>query len=90
MGKTKGSYKADYAVGSYVRVASRDILMEFMRPKWRFHNPLQPEQLEYAERVARVKDVGYYHGGDELYELVDIPGIWHEKSLSACDGSPRE
>ena len=83
MGKTKGGYEAEYPVGSSVRVAPRDMLLEFMRPKWRFHHPLQPEQLECAGRVARVKDVSFYHGGDELYELVDIPGIWHEDCLSA-------
>jgi hypothetical protein len=28
-----------------------------------------PEQLEYADRIATVEDVGFYHGGDPLYWL---------------------
>jgi hypothetical protein len=40
--------------------------------------------LRYAGRTARVRSVSFYHGGDELYELEDIPGIWHEENLSAC------
>jgi hypothetical protein len=33
-----------------------------------------------------VTSVRYYHGGDVLYELEGIPGIWHE----ACLTSPRD
>jgi hypothetical protein len=25
--------------------------------------------------------VGFYHGGDELYELASVPGIWHEQNI---------
>jgi hypothetical protein len=28
-----------------------------------------------------VAAIGYYHGGDVLYTLNDIPGIWHEQCL---------
>ena len=27
-------------------------------------------------------DPAKYHGGDIIYKLVDIPGIWHEQCLS--------
>jgi hypothetical protein len=37
--------------------------------------------LDYADRVARVESVGFYHGGDELYKLQGITGIWHEQCL---------
>jgi hypothetical protein len=38
-------------------------------------------QLEAAGKAAQVKSVGFYHGGDELYELEDLPGLWHEANL---------
>jgi len=32
-----------------------------------------------------VEEVSFYHGGDELYKLKDIPGLWHEQCLSAAN-----
>ena len=52
--------------------------------EWTFHHKLEPEQLAYAEAVAVVEKVGFYHGGDVLYNLKDIPGIWHEQCLRAA------
>jgi hypothetical protein len=63
-----------------VQVASHDELNEFLRT-WRYHHKLRPEQLEFAGRISRVEDVSFYHGGDVLYALADIPGIWHERCL---------
>jgi hypothetical protein len=80
MGKSRGPYNAEYAEGSEVRIVSRLDLEEFMRT-WQHHNKLRPEQLEYADRIARVESVGFYHGGDELYKLEGIPGVWHEPCL---------
>jgi len=82
MGRGNGPYEADFPVGSTVRIASRDALERF-QSEWKRHNPLQSEQLNFAGRVATVRDVGYYHGGDELYALADVPGLWHEVCLSA-------
>lgn len=80
MGKTRGPYAAEYPEGSMVRIAPRPDLEIFIR-EWRWHNKLQPDQLDHAGRVARVKSVGFYHGGDELYTLEDVPGVWHEQCL---------
>jgi len=80
MGKKRGPYEAEYPEGSIVRVVSRDALEAFMR-KWKWHNRLQSEQLNYADARAKVKAVGFYHGGDELYTLEDVPGVWHEQCL---------
>jgi hypothetical protein len=44
---------------------------------------LDAVQLEYAGRIAEVESVGFYHGGDELYKLQGLPGIWHEVCLEA-------
>jgi hypothetical protein len=76
MGKINGPYSADYPVGSKVRIKSISMLQEFQRV-WKLHNPLKEEQLQYAGCLCEVSKVGYYHGGDELYTLKDIPGLWH-------------
>ena len=82
MGKTKGPYKEEFPVGSLVKVAGRDALENFMLT-WKLHNRLKPEQLEHAERIGRIKSVGFYRGNDELYQIEGIPGIWHEQCLEA-------
>jgi hypothetical protein len=73
-------YEAIYAKGSEVRVADRALLEEFART-WRWHHPLYSEQLAFAGRAATVEWVGSYHGGDQLYQLNGIPGIWHPQCL---------
>ena len=76
-------YKAKYEVGSKVLIAGRSALESFMT-NWKYHNKLKPDQLEFAETMALVKSVGFYHGGDVLYTLEGVPGIWHEVCLSAA------
>src|SRR5438132_423055 len=60
------------AVGTPGQIADRASLEEF-RTTWRHHNPLSAEQLAYAGRSTTVKEVGFYHGGDVLYQLDGIP-----------------
>lgn len=31
-----------------------------------------------------VEKVGFYHGGDPLYKLDGVPGVWHEECLEAA------
>ena len=57
---------------------------------WKLHDKLRPEQLEFAGRTGKIKSVGFYHGGDELYQVEGIPGIWHEQCLEASDETIRE
>jgi hypothetical protein len=38
--------------------------------------------------MTRIKSVGYYHGGDELYWLEEIPGTWHEENLESAPEQP--
>jgi transcriptional regulator with XRE-family HTH domain len=73
-------YSASFAVGSEIEIADLEALENFFQT-WRFHNPLQKEQLAYAGKTARVAHVGFYHGGDPLYGLEGIPGVWHEGCL---------
>jgi hypothetical protein len=80
MGRTKGGYNAEFPAGTLVRVVSRQRLESF-KTTWRFHHPLSEDQLAYAGAQSKVVDVGFYHGGDELYHLEGIPGIWHEECL---------
>ena len=83
MGKTKGVNVAEFQVGSEVRIASRGFLEAFLEAG-QYHNELEPEQLEFAERTAKVLAVTFFHGGDEIYKLEGIPGVWHEECLTAA------
>lgn len=74
------AYNASFPRGTLVQIASRADLEEFARA-WMFHNPLTNEQLDWAGRTDEVAFVGYYHGGDVLYELKHAPGQWHECCL---------
>jgi hypothetical protein len=80
VGKTKGLNVAEFEVGSEVRIADRAFLESFLEAG-QYHNELEPEQLEYADRVAKVREVTFFHGGDEIYALEGIPGVWHEECL---------
>jgi hypothetical protein len=74
-------YEEEFPVGSEVTIASYAVLEQFLK-SWKFHNPLKLEQLEFAGKEAKVAKVGFYHGGDPLYVLDGIPGIWHEQCLT--------
>jgi hypothetical protein len=73
-------YNEQFPVGTRVQIAPQERLDEFKR-SWRYHHPLTLEQLSFAGRPAVVRNVGFYHGGDVLYELEGIPGLWHEQCL---------
>jgi hypothetical protein len=79
-------YKEDFPKGAKVRIKSRGFLDSF-RDTWRYHTPLQPEQVEFADRVSEVESVGFYHGGDVLYTLRSVPGVWHEQCLAIYDNT---
>jgi hypothetical protein len=74
------SYEERYPVGTMVRIASLDRLRAF-KQQWKYHHPLDPEQLKYAGTADKICGVGFYHGGDVLYELENAPGTWHEEML---------
>jgi len=80
------AYREAFPVGTKVRVATLDRLREFQRT-WTLHNKLGSEQLPFAGVVAVVREVGFYHGGDVLYWLDDVPGVWHEQCLDQADGA---
>jgi hypothetical protein len=80
MGKTRGPYCEEFSVGIEVQIADRRRLEQFVR-SWTLHHPLEPSQLAFAGARAVVKSVSFYHGGDELYVLEGLPGIWHEACL---------
>ena len=80
MGRRNGPYGADFPVGSSVRIAERALLERFMQ-EWKYQNPIEQQQLAYAGKVAVIRKLGYYHGGDELYWLEGVPGVWHERCL---------
>ena len=81
-------YQEKFPVGTTVRIAGLPELERF-RSEWRFHHPLEANQLGFAGRSTAVATVGFYHGGDVLYTLDGIPGIWHECCVHAADDSTR-
>jgi hypothetical protein len=83
VGKTKGVNVAEFEIGSQVRIADRAFLEAFLEAG-QYHNELEPEQLEYADRTAKVQSVNFFHGGDEIYQLAGIPGVWHEECLRSA------
>ncbi|MGH7539240.1 MAG: hypothetical protein ACREMF_11450 [Gemmatimonadales bacterium] len=85
MGRLQGPYNPDFPPGTTVRIAGRKVLERFLAPVWDFHHPLDQRQLEHADRLATVRAVSYHRGGDELYELDGLDGIWHEACLRAAD-----
>jgi hypothetical protein len=74
-------YAAEFDVGCEIRILNSEALNQFMRT-WQYHNPLQPEQVAFAGKTSRVVSIGFYHGGDPLYVLEGVPGVWHEPCLS--------
>jgi hypothetical protein len=70
-------YPAKYSAGTLVRVVSTRELETFLRT-WKLNHPLRREQLQYGGQTARVVRSMVYQGGNILYELDGIPGIWHE------------
>ena len=75
------AYKERYPVGTYVKIAPVDRLRGFKRPAWKYHHPISDEQLQSAGKRDSVRSVGFYHGGDVLYQLSAEPGTWHEACL---------
>jgi hypothetical protein len=86
MDSCKRPYHADFPVGTLVQIADRTILERF-KEEWKYHHPLNNEQLECAGRIAAVSKLGFYHGGDVLYELEELPGFWHEVCLLKQHGA---
>jgi hypothetical protein len=83
MGRTKGMYRAEFPVGSRVQIAGSGRLAEF-RHNWQYHHPLADDQLSFGGTEAKILEVAFYHGGDELYTLGQVPGIWHEVASRDC------
>jgi hypothetical protein len=71
---------AKYPVGSLVRIADSERLREFAAT-WKYHHKLAENQIEFGGRIAKVLMASMYHGGDDIYKLEDIPGLWHEQLL---------
>jgi hypothetical protein len=61
--------------------------LETFAQSWKFHHALLPEQMEFAGVTATVIAVSFYHGGDQLYVLENVPGIWNEPCLESTPGT---
>lgn len=71
---------AKFKPGETVRIIDASALEHF-HATWSYHHKLQIEQLAFAGQLAKIRASSMYHGGDILYELESIPGIWHEQCL---------
>jgi hypothetical protein len=76
-------YKEKYPTGRSIKIAPVEKLRAFMRPQWKYHHPVSDEQLASAGKSDKVRSVGFYHGGDILYQLLNEPGTWHEACLDS-------
>jgi hypothetical protein len=79
-------YKEKYPVRTVVRIPSSEKLIAF-KLDWKYHNPISDEQIKTTNKIGRVKNVGFYHGGDAQYVIEDIEGIWHEELLDLANSS---
>jgi len=86
MGKLRGPYQEEFPVGTEVQIVDR-VRLETFAGTWKLHHPLEASQVSFAGVRAIVKTVAFYHGGDELYTLEGIPGIWHEACLNRTVGA---
>jgi hypothetical protein len=59
-------YHSAFDGGEYVRIVEVEALRRFQQ-SWKWHNPLQEEQLAYAGKDVRIVGVSYYHGGTPLW-----------------------
>ena len=66
-----------------MRIQNKETLERFMA-EWKLHNPLTADQLAFVGKTATVGEVGFYHGGDVLYQLKGVPGVWHEQCLEGA------
>jgi hypothetical protein len=46
--------------------------------------PNFPEQVACGGRLDSIRSVGFYHGGDVLYQLKNAPGTWHQELLEGA------
>ena len=81
-----GAYKEEFPAGSSVQILDTMELEEFAR-SWKYHHPLQRAQMEFAGKTGQIEGVAFYHGGDALYTIRDLPGFWHEQCLRAATKS---
>lgn len=73
-------YQEQFPKGSTVRVKDSAALASFKK-EWCYHNPLQDAQLACAGKEGKVSAVSFYHGGDVLYSIEAMPGLWHEQCV---------
>jgi len=72
--------KEQFPVGTKVQVKDEGSLRQFQE-RCKSRRPISLEQIETAGQVDVVTNVGFYRGGDVLYKLQRLPGIWHEECL---------
>jgi hypothetical protein len=77
------AYNETFPVDSRVRIRDVAELRQF-QIEWKWNHPLEDDRLRFAGELTRVLGVGYFHGGDALYTLDGVPGVWHERCLEGA------
>jgi hypothetical protein len=71
--------RPNYGVGdSSAAHGDQDYFSGWFSQKLEVPPQLETDQLKCADKIAEVKSVGFYHGGDVLYEIKGVPSVWHE------------
>ena len=79
-------HRAAFSIGASVRIKERTELERFARD-WTSTNSLTPHQFCDAGVAGVVDSVAFDDGGNPLYTLERIGGIWHEENLVAWGAS---
>jgi hypothetical protein len=80
MAPENNPYREKFPLGSNVRIKDAARLEDFKRT-WKLHHPISSKQIACGGRLDRVVQVGFYQGGDVIYQLKSAPGTWHEELL---------
>jgi len=72
--------KEKFPVGTHIRINGK-VYLEKFKTEWKYHHPLSVDQIQAADRIDRIRKVGFYHGGDVLCDLEHTPGTWNEECL---------
>jgi len=75
------AYHSAFLCGEHVRIKPASELRRYTMPDWKYHHPLQGEQLAFAGQSMNIVGVSYWHGGGVLLRLREAPGFWHEECV---------
>ncbi len=73
-------YHSTFKRGEKVRIKDSQYLEEFQKT-WGYHHNISDDQIKQGGKPDTVNSIEYYHGGEVLIGLENVPGVWHEELL---------